>query len=140
MEDMKLLLSALENDDNENIFKLTSKEINDIKLNLLKELMIPNEVIIKILTELKEYIYVDELPDMKYGSFVKWISLTTPDKIKLTKGGIICDIIISESGSVLKCKNFKNRFMFVNVDKVLLFRKLSNQDKVLISVSNYLNK
>jgi hypothetical protein len=139
MSDINLLLNALENDNNENIFQQTSKEINDIKLKLFNELMIPKENIITLMTDLKEYLYVDELPDMKTGSFIKWISLTTPDKIKLTKGAIICDIIISETGAVLKCKNFKNSFMFINIDKALVFRKLTNQEKILISVSNYLN-
>lgn len=137
---MNLLLSALDNVNNESIFKLTSKEIHTIKLDTLSELNISEEQIIELLTELKEYIHVYEIPEIKYGSFIKWISLSNPEKIKLTKGAIICDIILCESGTIIKCKNFKNKFMHINMDKVLIFRKLTNQEKILISVSNYLNK
>ena len=63
-----------------------------------------------------------------------------PDKIKLTNGAIVCDIIISENGTLIKCKNFCNTFIMVNLEKSLIYRKLTNQEKILISVSNYLNK
>ena len=139
-EEMNLLLNALDNENNESIFKLTSKEIHNIKLETLSELNIPEEITIKLLTELKEYIHVYEIPEIKYGSFIKWISLSNPEEVKLTKGAIVCDIILCESGTVIKCKNFKNKFMHINMDKVLIFRKLTNQEKILISVSNYLNK
>lgn len=139
-EEMDLLLKALENDNNECVFKLTSKKINDMKIHELSELSLSKDHMIKLLTELKEYVFIFEIPEMKPGSFIRWISLTDPSNIKLTKGAIIVDILISTTGTVLKCKNYKNKFFHINTDKVLLFRKLNNQEKILISVSNYLNK
>ena len=139
-DEMKLLLSALDNNDNDSIFQKTSKEIHEEKINALSELILPKEKMIEIITQLKEYIHVYELPDIKFGSYIKWISLVDPENIKLTKGGIVCDIITAADGCVIKCKNFKHKFIMVAVDKVLLFRKLNNQEKILISVSNYLNK
>tara|TARA_B100001063_G_C16633404_1_gene487042 strand:- start:416 stop:841 length:426 start_codon:yes stop_codon:yes gene_type:complete len=139
-EEMDLLLKALENDNNECVFKLTSKQINDMKIQELSELSLSKDHMIKLLTELKDYVFIFELPEMKPGSFVRWISLNDPSNIRLTKGAIIVDILISSEGLVLKCKNYKNKFFHVNTDKVLLFRKLNNQEKILISVSNYLNK
>ena len=139
-DEMKLLLNAMDNENNESIFQLTSKEIHDQKIEALTELELSNDMTVNFLTQLKEYIHVFELPDIKFGSYIKWIPLSDPSKLKLTKGGIVCDIITADYGSVIKCKNYRNQFMFVAVDKVLLFRKLSNQEKILISVSNYLNK
>ena len=139
-DDMNLLLNALDNENNENIMKLTSKEINDTKIRVLSELYLDKEIAINILTELKEYIYIDEIPEIKYGSFIRWIPLSNPDNIKLTKGAIVCDLILSKSGMSIKCKNYKNKFFVINMDKCLIFKKLTNQEKILISVSNYLNK
>lgn len=139
-EEMDLLLKALENDNNECVFKLTSKQINDMKIQELSELSLSKDHMIKLLTELKDYVFIFELPEMKPGSFIRWISLNDPSNIRLTKGAIIVDVLISSEGLVLKCKNYKNKFFHVNTDKVLLFRKLNNQEKILISVSNYLNK
>ncbi len=138
-DEMKLLLSALDNETNESIFKLSSKEIHNTKFETLSELNISNNLIIDLLNELKEYIHVYQIPDIKYGSFIKWIPLSNPEKIQLTKGGIVCDILLCDSGTVIKCKNFKNKFFLINMDKALIFRKLNNQEKILISVSNYLN-
>ena len=139
-DEIKLLLNAVENDKNESIFKLTSDDIHKEKINALVELNLHEDITLQLLKELKEYIHVYELPDIKYGSYIKWIPLSDPSKIKLTKGGIVCDIITADYGSVIKCKNYKNKFIFVAIDKVLLFRKLNNQEKILISVSNYLNR
>jgi hypothetical protein len=140
-EELGLLLNALENDNNnESIFQLTSSEIHRNKLNVIQEVLSDEESIMKMYEQLEEYIYVDEMPDIKSGSFIKWISLTNPENIKLTRGAIVCDILITDNGCVIKCKNFKNKFMFVHMEKALVFRKLNNQEKILISVSNYLNK
>ena len=94
-QEMDLLLKALENDNNECVFKLTSKKINDMKIHELSELSLSKDHMIKLLTELKEYVFIFEIPEMKPGSFIRWISLTDPSNIKLTKGAIIVDILIN---------------------------------------------
>lgn len=137
--ELKLLLNALDNNNNECVFKLTSDEIHSSKVHILRELSLDEESTIKMYEQLKDYIYVDEMPEIKSGSFIKWVPLSNVDNIKLTRGAIVCDIIVSDTGCVVKCKNFKNKFIFVHMDKSLIFRKLNNQEKILISVSNYLN-
>ena len=99
-----------------------------------------HEDITKILDKLDEYIYVDEIPDIKYGTFIRWISLNNIENIKLTNGGIVCDVDICDNGVIIKCKNFKNKIFSLHLSKSLIFRKLSHQEKVLLSVSDYLNK
>tara|TARA_B000000609_G_C23835024_1_gene169935 strand:- start:5 stop:427 length:423 start_codon:yes stop_codon:yes gene_type:complete len=134
------VLNALNNDENENILKKTSEQIEKEKYNILNELSISNEHITQILDKLDEYIYVDEIPDIKYGSFIRWISLNNIENIKLTNGGIVCDVDICDNGVIIKCKNFKNKIFSLHLSKSLIFRKLSHQEKVLLSVSDYLNK
>lgn len=134
------VLSALDNEENENILKKTSEQINKEKLDILNDLSLSEENLNEIISKLDEYIYVDEIPDIKYGNYIRWISLNNMENIKLTHGGIVCDIDICDNGVIIKCKNFKNRMFSLHLSKSLIFRKLSNQEKVLLSVSDYLSK
>ena len=83
---MDTLLKALDNDDNEDIFKKTSSQIQKEKYSILKDLELSDNDINNLLTKLEDYIYVDEMPDIKSGSFIKWLPLSNPDNIKLTRG------------------------------------------------------
>jgi hypothetical protein len=134
------VLSALDNEENENILKKTSEQINKEKLDILNDLSLSEENLNEIISKLDEYMYVDEIPDIKYGNYIRWISLNNMENIKLTHGGIVCDIDICDNGVIIKCKNFKNRMFSLHLSKSLIFRKLSNQEKVLLSVSDYLSK
>lgn len=136
---MNILLKALDNENNENIFKKTSKQILKEKYNILNELNLDDDIIQDLLQKLQEYMYVDEMPDITSGSYIKWIPLSNTDNIKLTKGAIVCDIDIINNEVLINCKNFANKFFMINLNKSIIFRKLNDQEKILLSVSNYLN-
>lgn len=136
---MNTLLRALDNENNENIFKKTSKQIIKEKYNILSELNLDDDTIQDLLQKLQEYMYVDEMPDITSGSYIKWIPLSNTDNIKLTRGAIVCDIDIIKNEVLINCKNFANKFFMLNLNKSIIFRKLNDQEKILLSVSNYLN-
>ena len=69
------ILSALENEENENILKKTSQQIHKEKLDILNELSLSEEILNEIMSKLDDYMYVDEIPDIKYGNYIRWISL-----------------------------------------------------------------
>lgn len=136
---MNTLLKALDNENNENIFKKTSKQIITEKYSILNELNLDDDIIQDLLQKLQEYIYVDEMPDITSGSYIKWIPLSNTNNIKLTRGAIVCDIDIINNEVLINCKNFANKFFMLNLNKSIIFRKLNDQEKILLSVSNYLN-
>lgn len=74
-QDNVKLLNALNNESNESIINLTTKKIKEMNLNILKELHLPRDVTLNYMSKLKHYRYVDDLNDMKYGSFIKWIPI-----------------------------------------------------------------
>ena len=85
--------------------------------------------------KLGEYKYVDEMKDLKYGSFIRWIPLNDPDNIELKKGGILSEVKITDKGVAIICKGFgyvKNYFQFL-MDECLIFQKLSEQELVLLN-------
>jgi hypothetical protein len=74
------LLFALDNETNHSILNLTSSKIEEIKNNIFNDLGISEKLKKEFLDKLKNYIYIDEIPDFKNGSFVRWIPISKPSK------------------------------------------------------------
>ena len=133
------LLSALEDDDNAQLLELDFKKIEIEKKDILDKLELPQDQQKDLLKKLRHYRYIDELPGMKYGSYVRWISLKNPENLKLTNGGIVCEMKVGDKGIVIVCKNNFNRFFQLNMTETLIFQKLTEQELVLLSALEYIN-
>ena len=133
------LVEALDNDNNERIMSLTTKKIIEMNYNILKELHLEKSVTLNYLKRLKDYRYVDEIDDIKYGAFIRWIPITDPNNIPLHYSGIICEIKITDSGVFIVCKNFMHRHYTFKMDECLIFQKLTNQEKVIVSALDHLD-
>jgi hypothetical protein len=58
----------------------------------------------------------------------------------LARGAIICDIKIGQKGVHLLCKTHPNPAMFhVVMDEVVIFQRLSQQERVILSAMDYLD-
>ena len=137
--DMSKLTKALDNVNNDNIMNLTTRKLMELNLKILKELMLDNETLINYLRKLKGYKYVDEIGDLKQGSFIKWIRITDPNNLVLNQCGLICDIKITDDDVIIICKNFMHRHYTFKMDEVLIFQKLSDQEMVIISALDHLD-
>ena len=133
------LLKALENENNENVFNYTTEHIFEINKKILAELLLSRETMIQYLKILTHYIYVDEINNLKYGSYLKWISLKTPDNLQLTHGAFFCNIKITDNGVYIVCKNYANRHFQIKMDECLLFQKLTDQEKVILHALDHLS-
>jgi hypothetical protein len=140
--DISNLLKALENESNESLLNLTTEKIKEVKLNILKELNLSKSDTLELLEKLNKYKYIDEMNELKYGSYIRWIPIEDLTKIYLTKGGIFCEIKITDEGVICICKSigFKSRYFRISIDKNLLFQKLSEQELVLLSALDHLSK
>jgi hypothetical protein len=134
------LMEALDNDNNERIISLTTKKINEMNYKILKELHLGKEVTIDYFKKLKGYRYVDEMNDLKYGTFIRWIPITDPNYLPLHYCGMICDIKIMENGVFIVCKNFMHRHYTFKMDECLIFQKLTDQERVLLSALDHLDR
>ena len=133
------LLKALENENNENVFNYTTEHIFEINKKILSELLLSRTTMIQYLKTLTHYIYVDEIINLKYGSYLKWISLKTPDNLRLTNGAFFCNIKITDNGVCIICKNYANRYFQIKMDECLLFQKLTDQEKVILNALDHLS-
>ena len=130
-DDLEFLDKSLQNSNNKNISKLTYKEINLQKTNIINELNLSKKDTKNLLNRLKEYQYVDEVPELIEGRYIRWINITNPDNIKLTNGGILCEIKIQDY-ITLVLKNNMNRLFQINLDENLVFQKLTDQEKIIL--------
>ena len=73
--DVSKLLKALDDDSNETLLNFTSDKITEMNLNIIKELQLPRKDTLYIMNKLREYKYVDEMNELKYGAYIRWIPL-----------------------------------------------------------------
>jgi hypothetical protein len=138
--DVNKLMYALDNDNNESIMNLTTNKIMEMNLNILKELHLEKSITLNYLKKLKGYKYIDEINDLKYGAFIKWIPIIDPNYLPLHYCGIICDIKITDNGVIIIAKNFMHRHYSFKMDECLIFQKLSTQELVILSALDHLDK
>lgn len=140
--DVEKLLQALDNENNESLLNFTTDKLREMTLNILKELHLPRKETLDLLQKLKDYKYIDEMNDLKYGSYLRWIPIDDPTNIYLTKGALFCEMKITDNGVFCVCKNhgFGTKHFQISMDKNLIFQKLTNQELVLLSALDHLAK
>lgn len=134
------LLDALENESNTAIMNLTSRKIKEYKNNILQQLQLPRDQLKDYHKKLKHYRYCTDQSHIQYGSYIRWIPLKDPNHLYLTNGGIVCDIRILNNQIQILCKNNWNSMMQIKFDETIIFQKLSNQEKVILGILDYLEK
>jgi len=134
------LLKALDNENNTSIMKLNSKKVKQEKYNMIRDLNLEPSSMVELMNKLKKYRLVDELQDIHYGNYIRWIKITDPTTIKLTNGGIIIDIKIVDDGCHIICKNAYNAIMQIRLNENIIFQKITDQENVILSALDYLNK
>ena len=134
------LLSALDNEENNTIINLTTSKIKNAKNDILQKLQLTKEKLKIFHKKLKEYRYCENLEDVQFGGFIRWIPLKNPDNIKLTNGGIICDIKNYKGEPLFLLKNNMNRFFQLNFNECLVFQKLTRQEQIILAILDYIDK
>lgn len=88
--------------------------------------------------ELSHYKYVNEIDKLKYGAYIRWIN--KDDKMyQLKKGMFICDIFIGD-GIIIKGKIIGNRFINLNMEKCIIFQRMTNEEIIINAVVNEIEK
>ena len=119
---------------------LTTSKIKELKNNILQKLYLTREDLLHYHKVLKDYRYVDEVDEIKIGGYIRWFNIKNMDNIKLTNGGIIIDIDNGKDDINIICKNNINRIFTLQLNKSIIFQKLSEQEKMLIKIIDYVHK
>jgi len=135
-------LSEIVENYNKNIHGTFDEYFNDINYNInkqvLDELNLDDVTLNQILKKLKKYKYVEEVDDLKYGSFIRWFNLINLNKLRLNYTGIICAIKFTNEETIISCKTLMNKYYTIKIDECLIFQKLTNQELVLLSALDHL--
>ena len=134
------LIKSLDNENNVGIENLSTRKIKSLKNDYLQQLQLSRDDLKNYHTKLKEYRFVDDLTNIQYGRYIRWINLKNPDNITLTTGGVIIDIKIEGDGIYLLCKNFRGGRIQIKIDECFIFQKLTDQEKTIIAALDYLEK
>lgn len=126
--------------DDKNLLYLTNSKIKELKNNILQQLYLSRDELLTYHKKLKDYRYVDEIDEIKIGGYIRWINLKNPDNIKLTNGGIVIDMKNSKDDIIIICKNNMNRKFSLFLNKCIIFQKISDQEKILIKIIDYIHK
>lgn len=160
-----MLQAALDNDKNESISKLTYSQIKRDKNDILQSLQFKADELKSLHHRLNGYRYIENGQDVSVGSYVRWISLKTPDKdnLVLTNGAYVCGVYYTEDNkgggddeghegddddgiisiTRIRCKTTHGnrcRFFILNVDENVLFQKLTDQERIILDAFKFIEK
>ena len=134
--DVDELLKAVTNETNEIMMSASFEKIENDKLEVfIKELELSKEVTADFMKRLNDYMFIDNVNEIKYGSYIRWISLKKPGIVKLTSGGFVCDIKKnkSEDDIIIFCKNRMNMVFQLKMSETFIFQKLTGQEKTILN-------
>jgi hypothetical protein len=126
--------------DDKNLLFMSSGKIKELKNNILQKLYLTREELLHYHKVLKQYRYVDEIDEIKIGAYIRWFNLTKHDNVKLTNGGIILDMTKGKDDILIICKNNRNRIFSLNMNKCIIFQKISSQEQIIIKIVDYIQK
>lgn len=143
--DVNELLNTIESQQqNSTMFDKTTEQIQNLKNRMLQSIGLERNTLKRFHKFLKNYMYVDEVSDLKYGGYLRWISLDnmlemkTDDSkdlnVKLTRGAFLVDIVFTDKGISLKMKTVYNTFFHVSFDQNMIFQKLTETDMILLEL------
>jgi DNA integrity scanning protein DisA with diadenylate cyclase activity len=90
--------------------------------------------------KLIDYRYVDEVDELRIGSFIGYFVLKdNDDALKLARGGFIVDIQASKENIMILCKN-NGIFWKIKINNCVIFQKNTKQEEVLIKILDHLKE
>ena len=137
---MELEINKIMDDiDKYKLTDLNSEIIKNRKNNILKQIL--DDDVLKHYKEiLNEYRYVDEVDELRIGSYIRYFVLKdNDDDLVLTRGGFIVDIQASKENIIILCKN-NGIFWKIKINNCVIFQKNTKQEEVLIKILDHLKE
>lgn len=103
------------------------------KIDLLKSLDISEEEGSKMMKKLECYKYIDDVYKFEKGRFIRWINPSN----KLMNGAICADILFTNMGTNILCKNGVRVFQ-LKYDTNHFFQLLTEEEQLVLAVNEKL--
>jgi hypothetical protein len=134
-DDLDLIADELKNSN------LTSTgEMKEMKNNILQKMLFDKDELKLYHKLLTNYRYIDEIDELKYGSYLRWFKLNEKESMKLMKGGFIIEIKQNNKHEiVIVCKNY-GRIFSLKMNECIIFQKNTSQEELLIKILDYVKR
>ena len=136
---IELLDVASNNETNADILSLSNEKILKERVDIINELPIDKEEKVDLLRKLQGYRYVDEIHELKNGSFLRWRNTSDLDNISLVQGAFFCEFVFTDNNTCMRMRNIRGRYFEVKMDDIIIFQKLTQQEKVLLAALSYIS-
>ena len=115
-----------------------SATIQERKRHILQKIVLDKEEMKLYQDLLRDYRYIDEVDELRLGSYIRFFRLTS-DTLQLGQGGFLSEILINKDQIVLLFKN-RNRFFKLKLNECILFQKNTTQEKILIQILDHIKR
>ena len=116
---------------------LTTGELKSIKNDILQKMLFDKDELKHYHKLLTNYRYVDEIDELRYGSYIRWFNLKKLKSLKLLNGGFIVDIKTNNKDIIILCKNGQNKFFNIKMNESFIFQKNTKQEDLLIKILDH---
>lgn len=94
---------------------------------------------------LLEYRFVDKISDLHAGKAIKWLKISPPEtddtKAKMKSGAICGGVRFRDDGAYILCVSINGKNFFqLKYDDHLIYQKLSNDELLILTLYDYLDK
>lgn len=162
--DVNTLINTLDTRQNDKILDKSKKQIQTTKNKMLQSIGLEGDVVKDYHHKLKEYMYVDDISELNYGAYIRWISLhkynidteTVEDDLyddktehhnqtkqkkvpRLEKGGFLADIMFVDGGILLRIQTITRLYFNIYFDKCMIFQRLDENQQLLLELLEYTN-
>jgi hypothetical protein len=118
-----------------------TKTIKQRKATILRDLIEDHDELKEYQTLLKEYRYIDEVDELRIGSYLRFFKINENDSFSLylRNGGFLVDIQVVKQRILLLFRN-RNKFFKIKMDECFLFQKNTTQENVLIQILDQIKR
>jgi hypothetical protein len=124
-------------------YLLSINKQRELNQKILFELHLSKKKTFELYKKLEDYRYIENTEELKEGSIIRWIPIEDPTNLYLTNTAIFCHWKNNEyEENLCICKNFGwyPSYFTIDLDKTLVFQKLSQQEKILLYAIEQLDK
>jgi len=114
-----------------------SSKIKEIKNNILTKLLFDTEELKIYNTLLTHYRFIDEIDEIRYGSYIRWFNISKNVTLELLRGGFVVDIKHVKDDIQILCKNGIKTFFTLKMSQCIIFQKNTKQEELLIQILDH---
>jgi hypothetical protein len=136
-----------------------SSTIKTLKNDILQKMLFKGEELKNYHKLLKDYRYIDEIDELRYGSYIRWFNIEKMNKNEISKssdksndkndknktnisfdllrGGFVVDLKQVLDDIHILCKNGIKLFFTIKMSNCIIFQKNTKQEELLIQILDH---